>query len=114
MGAPANPLPSSLWPGRPVFLRTGIWATAAILAVAATGVATGSKSSGAAPSDPRRVGMCVQRVGSQFAPVDCSGPHFGKVVLITFGGGSMCPYSADYYARGGANDLRTYCVDSDV
>lgn len=78
---------SPLDPGRPVFLRPGLWVTtAAIVVIVAFFAAQAARNdiNTFSAADRKLVGTCVENVGStDVRGAPCSGAHSGKIVSLS-------------------------------
>lgn len=74
-------------PGRPVFLRPGLWVTAAAIAIlAAYGGAVSARNdiNTFSTADRQLIGTCVENVGStDVRAASCAGAHSGKIVSLS-------------------------------
>jgi len=96
-----GPLP----PGKSVFKRSGVWASAALLAIV---VSIGSASEKVDGEATWAIGNCVEGA-IRVRPVSCSAPHSGRIVAVK-STAHLCPDSAESYVSDGP---RVYCIDDD-
>jgi hypothetical protein len=111
LGPPVrNPGAGFLNPGRPVFLRAGFIASAAVLLIGG-GFLLISATTPPVPfpaDDQAYIGECAQHSGTEWTTVDCVGPHDGKVVSLSHDRGG-CP-SQDRAAK--LPDGNYTCIDT--
>ena len=92
-----TPLPFPMPPGRPLLARAGVWVS--IVAITISGSLAFGRGHlnvlGGSTQNAISVGMCVdgseKKIGD---PVDCSSPHFAKIVKIV-SNQNDCPIESD-------------------